>query len=161
MTLLFELWLKTCFDTEHNPIHRTVCFGSIHFRRNSCWGYILSTLQYHLLSCPLNFLFVMHIWNYGYFCEVLDSIFLLNHKKVVIGWLWSFLLVGFTDETPRDYFCNLGPDGRRRDADERPELCRGTVEFVATKEYMVCFVTFIPPCKHLALEVFFWGPFGF
>lgn len=46
-------------------------------------------------------------------------------------------LCGFTDETPRDYFCNLGPDGRRRDADERPELCRGTVEFVATKEYMI------------------------
>lgn len=48
-----------------------------------------------------------------------------------------FSLAGFTDETPRDYHCNLGPDGRRRDADERPELCRGTVEFVATKEYMV------------------------
>ncbi|XP_047337442.1 protein transport protein Sec24-like At4g32640 [Impatiens glandulifera] len=46
-------------------------------------------------------------------------------------------LCGFTDETPRDYHCNLGPDGRRRDADERAELCRGTVEFVATKEYMV------------------------
>lgn len=46
-------------------------------------------------------------------------------------------LCGFTDETPRDYICNLGPDGRRRDADERPELCRGTVEFVASKEYMV------------------------
>ncbi|XP_015571531.2 protein transport protein Sec24-like At4g32640 isoform X1 [Ricinus communis] len=46
-------------------------------------------------------------------------------------------LCGFTDETPRDYHCNLGPDGRRRDADERPELCRGAVEFVATKEYMV------------------------
>ncbi|XP_017698115.3 protein transport protein Sec24-like At4g32640 [Phoenix dactylifera] len=46
-------------------------------------------------------------------------------------------LCGFTNETPRDYYCNLGPDGRRRDADERPELCRGTVEFVATKEYMV------------------------
>ncbi|XP_052179590.1 protein transport protein Sec24-like At4g32640 [Diospyros lotus] len=46
-------------------------------------------------------------------------------------------LCGFTDETPRDYHCNLGPDGKRRDADERPELCRGTVEFVATKEYMV------------------------
>jgi protein transport protein SEC24 len=44
---------------------------------------------------------------------------------------------GYTDETPRDYHCNLGPDGRRRDVDERPELCRGTVEFVATKEYMV------------------------
>ncbi|MCD7447266.1 hypothetical protein HAX54_026385 [Datura stramonium] len=46
-------------------------------------------------------------------------------------------LCGYTDETPRDYHCNLGPDGRRRDADERPELCQGTVEFVATKEYMV------------------------
>ncbi|CAA0806865.1 Protein transport protein Sec24-like [Striga hermonthica] len=46
-------------------------------------------------------------------------------------------LCGFTDETPRDYYCNLGPDGRRRDADDRPELCRGTVEFLATKEYMV------------------------
>ncbi|CAN1765020.1 Protein transport protein Sec24-like At4g32640 [Linum perenne] len=46
-------------------------------------------------------------------------------------------LCGFSDETPNDYHCNLGPDGRRRDADERPELCRGTVEFVATKEYMV------------------------
>ncbi|RVW99549.1 Protein transport protein Sec24-like CEF [Vitis vinifera] len=30
-----------------------------------------------------------------------------------------------------------GPDGRRRDAEERPELCRGTVEFVASKEYMM------------------------
>lgn len=46
-------------------------------------------------------------------------------------------LCGFIDETPRDYYCNTAPDGRRRDADERPELCRGTVEFVATKEYMV------------------------
>ncbi|KAK3017807.1 hypothetical protein RJ639_003664 [Escallonia herrerae] len=46
-------------------------------------------------------------------------------------------LCGFTDETPREYHCNLAPDGRRRDADERPELCRGTVEFVATKEYLV------------------------
>ncbi|XP_076955406.1 protein transport protein SEC24 B-like [Bidens hawaiensis] len=44
---------------------------------------------------------------------------------------------GFTDETPHEYQCNLGPDGRRRDADERPELCRGTVEFVATREFMV------------------------
>ncbi|CAN6333808.1 unnamed protein product [Urochloa humidicola] len=46
-------------------------------------------------------------------------------------------LCGFSNDTPRDYFCNLGPDGRRRDADERPELCRGSVEFVATKEFLV------------------------
>ncbi|KAJ6335687.1 hypothetical protein OIU78_012323 [Salix suchowensis] len=47
-----------------------------------------------------------------------------------------FLFHGFADETPSDYQCNLGPDGRRRDADERPELCRGTVKFVASKEYI-------------------------
>lgn len=46
-------------------------------------------------------------------------------------------IAGFIDETPREYYCNTGADGRRRDSDERPELCRGTVEFVATKEYMV------------------------
>ncbi|XVE89833.1 hypothetical protein DITRI_Ditri20bG0026500 [Diplodiscus trichospermus] len=43
---------------------------------------------------------------------------------------------GFMNYTPQEYQCNLGPDGRRRDADERPELCKGTVEFVASKEYM-------------------------
>ncbi|XVF42124.1 hypothetical protein PTKIN_Ptkin01aG0335000 [Pterospermum kingtungense] len=44
---------------------------------------------------------------------------------------------GFVDYTPPEYQCNLGPDGRRRDIDERPEQCRGTVEFVATKDYMM------------------------
>ena len=47
------------------------------------------------------------------------------------------LLSAHTNDTPHDYVCNLGPDGRRRDADERPELSRGSVEFVAPKEYMV------------------------
>lgn len=51
--------------------------------------------------------------------------------------VYAISCAGFTDETPRDYHCNLGPDGRRRDADDRPELCRGTVEFVASREYMV------------------------
>ncbi|GBG63774.1 hypothetical protein CBR_g39318 [Chara braunii] len=46
-------------------------------------------------------------------------------------------LCGNMNETPRSYFCNLGPDMRRRDADERPELCKGTVEFVATPEFMI------------------------
>ncbi|KAI7733415.1 hypothetical protein M8C21_023281 [Ambrosia artemisiifolia] len=43
----------------------------------------------------------------------------------------------FIYETPRDYQCNLGTDGRRRDADDRPELCSGMVEFLATREFMV------------------------
>ncbi|KAJ8761677.1 hypothetical protein K2173_004453 [Erythroxylum novogranatense] len=55
-----------------------------------------------------------------------------EEKKIV-----DFGEGGFTDETPRDYHCNQGPDGRRRDVDERPELCKGTIEFLATKEYMV------------------------
>lgn len=46
-------------------------------------------------------------------------------------------MAGSNNETRRSYHCNLGPDGRRRDVDERPELCRGAVEFVATKEFMV------------------------
>ncbi|KAG6736404.1 hypothetical protein POTOM_060841 [Populus tomentosa] len=63
---------------------------------------------------------------------------LLPEHTGMVGTLQFYMfLAGFTDETPRDYLCNLGPDGRRRDADERPELCRGTVEFVATKEFMV------------------------
>jgi protein transport protein SEC24 len=46
-------------------------------------------------------------------------------------------LCGFSNDTPREYLCNLGPDGRRRDANDRPELSRGTVEFVASKEFLV------------------------
>lgn len=46
-------------------------------------------------------------------------------------------LCGFSNDTPREYLCNLGPDGRRRDSDDRPELCRGTVEFIASKEFLV------------------------
>lgn len=36
---------------------------------------------------------------------------------------------------PEFYFSPLEVNGRRHDASSRPELCRGTVEFVATKEY--------------------------
>eukprot|EP00955_Chlamydomonas_euryale_P055255 356074-Chlamydomonas_euryale.AAC.1 len=44
---------------------------------------------------------------------------------------------GHTNATPDAYFCHLGPDGQRRDVYERPELFRGSVEFAATKEYML------------------------
>lgn len=44
---------------------------------------------------------------------------------------------GAVNATPHDYVENVGPDGRRRDADERAELSRGTVEFVAPAAFMV------------------------
>jgi protein transport protein SEC24 len=36
---------------------------------------------------------------------------------------------------PTDYYCNLDADGRRCDVMNRPELCYGTVDMVAPKEY--------------------------
>lgn len=52
---------------------------------------------------------------------------------------------GTSNATPVDYICNTGVDGKRHDANERPELCRGSVDFVASKEYMVSNPT-LQPC---------------
>jgi protein transport protein SEC24 len=46
-------------------------------------------------------------------------------------------LCGHANACPEPYYCYLGPDGRRRDADERAELSRGTYEIVASAEYSV------------------------
>ena len=40
-------------------------------------------------------------------------------------------------ECPREYACALGSDGKRQDWMQRPELCRGSVEYIAPEEYMV------------------------
>lgn len=40
---------------------------------------------------------------------------------------------------PPEYQENIGIDGRRRDADERPELCRGSVEFIAPPSFSARF----------------------
>ncbi|ODA79092.1 hypothetical protein RJ55_04683 [Drechmeria coniospora] len=39
------------------------------------------------------------------------------------------------NDTPSEYFCATNPQGVRVDRDQRPELHRGTVEFVVPKEY--------------------------
>ncbi|KAF4126128.1 protein transport protein SEC24 [Geosmithia morbida] len=39
------------------------------------------------------------------------------------------------NETPPEYFCATNPQGVRVDRDQRPELHRGTVEFIVPKEY--------------------------
>lgn len=54
--------------------------------------------------------------------------------------LFSFVLV------PPEYFQHLDHTGRRVDAFQRPELCLGTYEFVATADY--CKVL----CRHLFIE---------
>lgn len=53
------------------------------------------------------------------------------------GRKFSCNFCGAANITPHDYVENIGPDGRRRDADERPELSRGSVEFVAPQQFMV------------------------
>ena len=45
-------------------------------------------------------------------------------------------MCAFVNRVPDDYFCEADGHGYRRDMNERPELCRGVVEFVAPAEYM-------------------------
>ncbi|RYP12814.1 hypothetical protein DL765_007134 [Monosporascus sp. GIB2] len=44
-------------------------------------------------------------------------------------------LCTYPNDTPSEYFCATTPQGVRVDRDQRPELCRGTVEFIVPKEY--------------------------
>jgi protein transport protein SEC24 len=44
-------------------------------------------------------------------------------------------LCTYPNDTPPEYFCATNPQGVRVDRDQRPELHRGTVEFVVPKEY--------------------------
>ncbi|KJR83495.1 protein transport protein SEC24 [Sporothrix schenckii 1099-18] len=44
-------------------------------------------------------------------------------------------LCTYPNDTPPEYFCATSPQGVRGDRDQRPELSRGTVEFVVPKEY--------------------------
>ena len=46
-------------------------------------------------------------------------------------------LCGETSDVPGEYACGLGVNGRRLDAEQRPELTRGTVEYQATSQYLV------------------------
>jgi protein transport protein SEC24 len=55
------------------------------------------------------------------------------------------------NETPNDFYCSLDASGRRLDADQRPELCSGSVEYVAPAEYMVRAP--MPPTYVFAIDV--------
>ncbi|KAH8058326.1 hypothetical protein JL722_6185 [Aureococcus anophagefferens] len=54
------------------------------------------------------------------------------------GRQWRCNVCGFVNDVPNSYFCQLDPEtGERRDKQQRPELCKGSVELVAPGEYMV------------------------
>ncbi|KAJ6794060.1 protein transport protein Sec24-like [Iris pallida] len=53
------------------------------------------------------------------------------------GRKWRCNLCALLNDVPGEYFCPLDASGRRSDVDHRPELSKGSVEFVAPTEYMV------------------------
>lgn len=53
------------------------------------------------------------------------------------GRKWQCNICVLLNEVPSDYFAPLDAGGRRIDLDKRPELIKGSVEFVAPTEYMV------------------------
>uniref|UniRef100_A0A7S4QMV4 Uncharacterized protein n=1 Tax=Alexandrium monilatum TaxID=311494 RepID=A0A7S4QMV4_9DINO len=53
------------------------------------------------------------------------------------GRRWSCNICGFSQMTQDSYFASLDQAGKRMDRFERPELCRGAVEYIAPAEYMV------------------------
>ena len=46
-------------------------------------------------------------------------------------------ICGMLNDVPSNYFSHLDNKGQRRDKDQRPELSRCSVEFVAPSDYMV------------------------
>lgn len=53
------------------------------------------------------------------------------------GRRWRCNLCGMLNDVPTSYFSHLDQRGQRRDRDQRPELSRACVEFIAPEDYMV------------------------
>jgi protein transport protein SEC24 len=53
------------------------------------------------------------------------------------GRRWRCNICGMLNDIPSSYFSHLDNNGQRRDKDQRPELSRCSVEFVAPGDYMV------------------------
>ncbi|CAH9115403.1 unnamed protein product [Cuscuta epithymum] len=53
------------------------------------------------------------------------------------GRKWKCNMCQLHNDVPGDYFAHLDARGRRVDFDQRPELSKGSVEFIAPAEYMV------------------------
>ncbi|PKA51992.1 Protein transport protein Sec24-like [Apostasia shenzhenica] len=53
------------------------------------------------------------------------------------GRKWRCNVCALINDVPGEYFCALDANGRRCDLEQRPELTKGSIEFVAPTEYMV------------------------
>ena len=53
------------------------------------------------------------------------------------GRRWRCNMCKTNNEVPNPYFCHLDASGKRSDVEQRPELIKGQVEYVAPQEYMV------------------------
>ncbi|RAL45924.1 hypothetical protein DM860_006078 [Cuscuta australis] len=53
------------------------------------------------------------------------------------GRKWKCNMCQLHNDVPGDYFAHLDASGRRVDLDQRPELTKGSVDFIAPAEYMV------------------------
>ncbi|GFP97984.1 protein transport protein sec24-like at3g07100 [Phtheirospermum japonicum] len=53
------------------------------------------------------------------------------------GRKWRCNICSFLNDVPAEYFSHLDASGKRVDLDQRPELTKGSVEFIAPAEYMV------------------------
>ncbi|CAK9183025.1 unnamed protein product [Ilex paraguariensis] len=53
------------------------------------------------------------------------------------GRKWRCNICSSLNDVPGDYFAHLDASGRRIDLNQRPELTKGSVEFIAPAEYMV------------------------
>ncbi|XP_073272408.1 protein transport protein SEC24 A-like [Primulina huaijiensis] len=53
------------------------------------------------------------------------------------GRKWRCNICSLLNDVPGEYFAHVDANGRRVDLDQRPELTKGSVEFIAPVEYMV------------------------
>ena len=60
-------------------------------------------------------------------------------------------ICGMKGDCPVEYRCNLDANGYRRDRQEKAELCRGSVEYVVGKEFIVRPIS--DPCYLFAVDV--------
>lgn len=58
-------------------------------------------------------------------------------KFIDYGKRWRCNLCSLVNDVPQPYVAALDAEGNRVDVNERPELCTGSVEFIAPTEYMV------------------------